>query len=224
MNADRQREWPLLPGLSWSVSCSSSSPLSFCSDSCSSAVISSLLGLALIAGVILNRAGQQQRQRQRQQRPQPINTRAREPQPPISRPRPPISASSSSTSLPYGPDMPTRRNPSSRRHPVYQASPAHYRNTSSTCLLSTSRESIRKASSLLAWELVIPIQGMNYRDWDYVNIRLHSLVHLGRVRGKTGAGGSSTASATPSTMGGSEDREERRLFCATVRDGYVLCM
>ena len=212
-----------------------------------------------------NRAGQQQ-QRQRQQRPPPINTRAREPQPPISRPRPLIPASSSSTSLPYSPDTPTRRNPSrnppqtparkpahspppstpipvmripsasastsqlpqfspsSSRHPVYQASPAHYRSTSSTSLLSSPyRESIRKASSLLVRELARPPQGIKPRDWDDVDIRIRSLVRLERVWGKSGAGASSTAVATSSTMGGSEDRE-RRLFCETVRDGYVLCM
>ena len=126
------------------------------------------------------------------------------------------SASASTSQLPQS-------SPSSPRHPVYPASPAHYRNTSSASLISSPyRESIRKASSLLVRELARPPQGIKPRDWEDVDIRLRSLVRLERVWGKSG-GGSSTALATSSTMGGSEDRE-RRLFCETVRDGYVLCM
>ena len=85
--------------------------------------------------------------------------------------------------------------PSSPRRPVYQASPAHYRNTSSTSLLSFPyRGSIREASSLLVRKLARRPQGVKPRDWDGVEIRIHSLVRLARVWGKTG--GSSTASAT----------------------------
>ena len=83
------------------------------------------------------------------------------------------------------------------------------------------RGSIREASSLLVRKLARRPQGVKPRDWDGVEIRIHSLLRLERVRGKTG--GSSTASATPSTMGGSDDIEPR-LFCETLRDGYVLCM
>jgi len=127
------------------------------------------------------------------------------------------SASASTSQLP-------QFSPSSPRHPIYGASPVHYHNTSSASLVSSPhRESIRNASSLLVRELARPPQGVRSRDWEDVDIRLRSLARLERIWGKSGGGSSSTAVATSSTMGGSEDRE-RRLFCETVRDGYVLCM
>ena len=108
----------------------------------------------------------------------------------------------------------------------YGLSPTHHRNTSSTSLLSSPyRESIRKASSLLVRELTRPPQGVKPRDWEHVEFRLRTLVRLERIWGKSGAASSSTALPSSSTigMGGSEDRE-RRIFCESVRDGYVLCM
>ena len=108
----------------------------------------------------------------------------------------------------------------------YGIYPTHHRNASSTSLLSSPyRESIRKASSLLVRELLRPPQGVKPRDWEHIEFRLRSLVRLERIWGKSGATASSTALATSSTigMGGSEDRE-RRIFCESVRDGYVLCM
>jgi hypothetical protein len=49
------------------------------------------------------------------------------------------------------------------------------------------------------------------------------LSRLERIWGKSGGGGSSTTAVNSgSTLGGGEERE-RRLFCETVRDGYVLC-
>ena len=108
----------------------------------------------------------------------------------------------------------------------YGLSPTHHRNTSSTSLLSSPyRESIRKASSLLVRELTRPPQGVKPRDWEHVEFRLRTLARLERIWGKSGAASSSTALPSSSTigMGGSEDRE-RRIFCESVRDGYVLCM
>jgi hypothetical protein len=115
--------------------------------------------------------------------------------------------------------------PQSKSSP-YGIYPTHHRNTSSTSLLSSPyRESIRKASSLLVRELLKPPQGVKPRDWEHIEFRLRTLVRLERIWGKSGATSSSTALATSSTigMGGSEDRE-RRIFCESVRDGYVLCM
>ena len=141
-------------------------------------------------------------------------TRNAYPPPPIlGRYRGPTSPVQSSTSLPYSPDTPTNRN-YSRNPPRTPTRKTAHRPPPSTP--SSYRESIRKASSLLVRELARPPQGIKPRDWDDVDNRIRSLVRFEHFWGKRGAGGSSTT-------GGSEDRE-RRLFCETVRDGYVLCM
>ncbi|KIM34115.1 hypothetical protein M408DRAFT_90900 [Serendipita vermifera MAFF 305830] len=106
-------------------------------------------------------------------------------------------------------------------------SPTFYsRNTSTTSLIASSpfRETIRTASSLLIKHLSRPPPPLKAEDWHDVEVRLRALARLERIWGKSGGGGSSTTAVgtTASGFGGGEDRE-RRLFCETVRDGYVLC-
>lgn len=105
-------------------------------------------------------------------------------------------------------------------------SPTFYsRNTSTTSLNASSpyRETIRIASSLLIKHLSRPPPPLRPHEWHDVEVRLRALARLERIWGRSGGGGSSTtAVGTTTGLGGGEERE-RRLFCETVRDGYVLC-
>ena len=99
------------------------------------------------------------------------------------------------------------------------------RNTSTTSLNASSpyRENIRTASSLLIKHLSRPPPSLRPHEWHGVEVRLQALARLERIWGRKGAGGSSsTELGTITGLGGGEERE-RRLFCETVRDGYVLC-
>ncbi|KDQ19403.1 hypothetical protein BOTBODRAFT_438284 [Botryobasidium botryosum FD-172 SS1] len=75
--------------------------------------------------------------------------------------------------------------------------------------LSPTREAIRSASSFLVKETARAPASMPSDVWLEVEQRMTPLVRMERVWGKSGGAGG--------------EERERRTFCDTLRDGYVLC-
>lgn len=131
--------------------------------------------------------------------------------------------------------------PSPRPRPVSPGQRSYAQNrhfNMSTASLSSplnpeQRELVRTATSLLCKEMVKPPSHMSksesgLKDWEEVEVRTRALARSERIWGKSGgtAAGSSinvSSSGTSSGLSSGGEERERRLFCDTLRDGFVLC-
>ena len=88
---------------------------------------------------------------------------------------------------------------------------------------------------MLCKELVKPAMHMGrtesaMREWEEVEVRTQRLVRLEKMWGKSGSAGNASSSnlntvggLTSSGLSAAAEERERRLFCETLRDGFVLC-
>ena len=87
------------------------------------------------------------------------------------------------------------------------------------------RELLRAAASLICREASkAPTETeVGQRDWGEVEVRTRALARLERAWSKSGSSVSTAALSSSSGLTASGEERERRLFCETLRDGYVLC-